>query len=139
MHFTLGATSVATSNTTSLLAPKIECTFGWGQRSQCAYGSFRSKEGVKPGLDSVIVLFILAVTVNYVNRSVMQPLVACDKNGLELFGVLRNMTWRSVSMLQAPHVHLKLPHLHIFVHFWNVQLEMRAFIDWSIVLPCNEV
>ena len=44
-------------------------------------------------------------------------------------------------MMQALHVHLKLPHVYtcVFVLYWNVQLEMQALVDWSIVLPCNEI
>lgn len=93
------------------LALKVKCTAWLGTAYLVLNDCFCSQEGVKFGLDFVIVLLILAVTIKCVNGSAMQPLTTCDKNSLELFGVLKNITWRSVSMLQALHVHLNLSHL----------------------------
>lgn len=68
----------------TLLAPKVKCTAWLGTAQSVFYDCFRSKEGVKLGLDSIIVLLTLDITVNYVNGSAMQPLTTCDKNSLEL-------------------------------------------------------
>ena len=73
----------------TLLALKVKCTAWLGTAQLVFCDWFCSQEGVKFGLDCVIVLLILAVTVKCVSGSAMQPLIPCDKNSLQLFGVLK--------------------------------------------------
>lgn len=54
----------------TLLAPKVKCTTWLGTAQLVFYDCFCSKDGVKLGLDSVIVLLTLDITVNYVNGAV---------------------------------------------------------------------